>query len=673
MPLDLSQMIAPKGFAPQAWQSSAPVETYLGRKPPISDSKDLRRIVQLPRRDPPPGAAVVAYMNPRFARVNPACRCGRPVLPNLAWSDARQGFNRECITSLREVQAWALYEIACEAGLLGPIGVGHGKTMLDLLAPLAMPDCRQALLLVPPTLLDQLWRDYWLISQHFYMPKIIIMGNKVEKCVEGPHIRAPYPVLHVMPYSKLSRHSATVFMDTLAPDTVIADECHKLAHADTATTARVLRFFDNMFKQGITVRFCGWTGSLTYKDPGDYAHLSGLALRERSPVPLDPQVVKEWCTAFDGDWPAPPGALDQLMQAGEHVYSAFHRRFVQSSGIVATTEAAIDCESRITEREAPEIPDTPSPYKDGYHGTKSVAECLRMIRDESKRPDGETLLDAFSKNRCAREMACGFYYYWFFPPQRNIVTGELEPQDEDHIKAWFAARKAWHMELRDVLKERLEHMDSPFLCSLAAARAWRDTIVTAEDDYGYMQTEPVVMGNGLPVWKADTWPAWRDIRKTVVHESRAQWVDDYLARDAADWARDHRGIVWYEHSAFGQKVAELSGLPMHGGGPGAGKRLAAETGNTSIICSIKSHGTGRDGLQFLYHDQLVANPMSNPTGWEQLLGRLLRIGQKSPHVSTEFYMHTKELRDHVQMAIKRAIYVQGTLGSPQKLLVGFRE
>lgn len=59
--------------------------------------------------------------------------------------------------------------------------------------------------------------------------------------------------------------------------------------------------------------------------------------------------------------------------------------------------------------------------------------------------------------------------------------------------------------------------------------------------------------------------------------------------------------------------------------------------------------------------------------WEQMLGRLHRVGQDSDVVRAEFYRHTPELRDHVDQALRRALYVQGTLGSVQKLRVGWNE
>ena len=155
--------------------------------------------------------------------------------------------------------------------------------------------------------------------------------------------------------------------------------------------------------------------------------------------------------------------------------------------------------------------------------------------------------------------------------------------------------------------------------------------------------------------------------------TEAVWVDDYLARDAAAWGRDNRGIIWYVHTTFGEKVAEISGLPIHRGGKDAEKRIKAERGDRSIIASIGSHGEGRDGLQYLFHQQLVANPpVSRATGgaalWEQLLGRLHREGFKWDEVDTWMYRHTREMREAWDRAQELARYVTGTMGSYQKLL-----
>lgn len=618
MKIDISDRVAPPNFAPNEWQISAP-EAGWTRKPEIESSDDLRRIAALPRRDQPNGPlaeAMIELITSRYSNGRAAgdgCTCA--------------AMGRECITRLRLAQAWALYEITSKNGLVGAIGVGHGKTMLDLLAALAFTDCRTAVLLVPPNLVSQLVKDYQLIGNHFQIPSIMVHGRDWAHTVPGA------PVLHVFPYSRLSNKAATIFLETLNPDVMLADEVHLLRHADAVRTSRVLRFFAGH----ADCRFAGWSGSITDSSIQDYAHLTALALREDSPLPLDPMIVEDWARAIDpAENPAPAGALLALCAPGEHIHSGFHRRLVETLGIVATSEPSVNCALAITERKAPKVPE-------------SVASALRELRSDHVRPDGEELLDSLAVSACALELACGFFYRWRFP----MIDGV--EQRRTVIEEWLAARKAWRKELRQKLLQREPHMDSPDLLAHAAARYHGD------------RPNP----DGLPTWDAKTWPRWHAARKTVVKETETVRLDPFLAEDSSEWALTHRGIVWYQRKAFGEWVAELSGCRMHAGGPDAGPRLvggesrgnvfAGENGSQSVICSIKSHGTGRDGLQFLFRDQLVANPSSSATDWEQLLGRLHRVGQRAPEVRAEFYCHTAEMRAQMTTAIRRADYVGVTL------------
>jgi hypothetical protein len=97
-----------------------------------------------------------------------------------------------------------------------------------------------------------------------------------------------------------------------------------------------------------------------------------------------------------------------------------------------------------------------------------------------------------------------------------------------------------------------------------------------------------------------------------------------------------------------------------------------ERGERSIILSVKAHGTGRNGLQYLFSDQCIASPMSTPTGWEQTVARLHRPGQKAKTVRTWVYVHTAELRSFFEDAILCTTYVERSLGMPQKLRLGLR-
>lgn len=707
--IDLSDMVAKPGHAPREWQSKAPDHLYTGHKPAVQNSPDLARVLALPRRpqldlDSDRARRLVELMTRRYARPRTTpCRCAE-IDP-----DRFKNGNVGCIRCLNAAQAWALYEIGIVQGCEGPIGVGHGKTILDLLAPLALADAWVAenqrrgvtvdaskyvvLLLVPPGLQKQLDREYQLLSQHFRVPSIVFHALPIP-----PRLCDGEATLHVYPYSKLSRPEATTFFRTLRPHAVIADEAHHLGDPDAVRTGRFIGYMEATFE----ARLCNWTGSLTDSSIEDYAHLCKYALKTRSPLPLDPEVVKEWASALDpgesdeeGGWAADPGELlEGLVRTGcqlegEHVYVGFHRRLVETLGVVAVTSPAVDCGVEIYERtpvvdgstdhdEEDHVPNTPreDPRAPEVEGRPAgywpgIRDCLDMVRG-GVRPDGEELLEAFPKARCARELASGFFYRWIFP------RGE----PESLIKRWREARKHYRREVREQMASREEHMDSPYLCQLAAMRYHGDiprggVQEILDEESGEVR---VVDTTHLPLWASKHWPAWRDVRDLVEPAQEPVWVDEYLARDAVEWAREHTGIVWYDHAAFGHMVAKLGNIPIFGGGDDAldrlvgnkDKRIKGEDGSRSIVLSIKAHGTGRDGLQRLFWEQLVANPLASAQGWEQLLGRLHRIGQGKPETRTWFYRHTWELQKHVDRALAKALYVESTIGASQKLRMGFK-
>jgi hypothetical protein len=643
VPVDVKQFAGPN-FQPRAWQPTAPERGWVGSQPPVASSPDLARILELPRRAKlSPGSkeseALIDFVTERYRRpVQGACQC--------------KELGRECITRLNLTQAWGLAEIELRQGLLGPIVVGGGKTFLGILAPLAMPNCESALLLVPSSVLDQLVFDYRLISQHFRVPSLIVHGRDVRV----PTNERAW--LRVFPYSRLSRPENSEFIKNARPDFIIADECDRLRHPDSATTARVLRYF---FAHTGT-RFAGWSGSLTDSSVTDYNHLAALALRENSPLPISRQVAEDWARALDpvreGEEPAPAGALSRLCDEGEDLYSGFSRRLLETEGVVSSADAGVSVPLRVRARKAPAIPDIIN-----FH--------LKKLRSHSVRPDGEEFTDALQISKCACELACGFYYRWKYP------RGESEKL----IEEWFEARKKWNKAVREKVKQRRPQLDSEDLCAKAAARAWGDLdessrVVSRFSHYDTTTGQPIYVQQlegrkDGPKWKCEHWPAWRAIRDAVQPEVEAVWVDDYLAQAAAEWALESPGIVWYGHQAFGKRVAELAELPLHSGGQKAGERIGKERGDRSIVASIKSHGRGRNGLQFFFNRQLVACPPSTATDWEQLLGRTHRRGQVK-EVTAEFFAHTPELISHLQTAISRAEYVQATLGSAQKLVKSFR-
>lgn len=649
----------------------------------VRQSGEMDRILALPRRAPVDlkslrAEALVEIMTKRLGRPRPeGCICV-----------SRWGY---CINRLLPVQALALFEMPLAGGLFGKITAGGGKTVIDILAAMVMR-ARLAVLFLPPGLTEQLWIEYQRVAEHFYVPSIMFQdGSGRGRLIENA------PPLHVVPYSILQLPSRTTLLRDLDPDLILADEAHKLRNV---TSARGSRFLDHMERKPQT-NVGVWSGTLAAKSIRDFAHLLAFSLGDGSPLPQHPATVAEWAEAVDpsatGDV-GPPGALAALMAPGEDAREAVRRRISETLGVVETRAAACDASIRIAERKAPPMP-------------QAVADAIHKFRygDPASgvspwtRPDGEELTNALDATRVVQQLACGFYYRWIFP------RGE----SPELVAEWKAARKAWNRELRQKLQQPTPHLDSPFLCAAAASRFYRGRddrgrelagappcvacegggrvacgCVGGAISWDYFGSEdcrechgdrdvvcPECGGSGggvyrgaLPTWAAETWPEWSRIKDAVYHETEPVWVDDFLARDAASWALSERGVVFYEHDAFGRRVAELAGLPLHGGGPGAEAKILAERGDRSVIASIHAHGTGRDGLQRIFTKMLLQIPPSSADKTEQVLARLHRIGFLWDEVEALFYRHVPELRDAIDKAVRYAKFVQGISGNLQKIL-----
>jgi hypothetical protein len=372
----------------------------------VSHTGELDRILALPRRLLDVAAGTID---------------GRPIL-DVTPLYARPGGTMR----LWPVQSAALIEASEMGGELSPIGVGHGKTLIDLLLPDAVGAVR-AVLLTKAQLRDQLFAsDIPLYEKHFYLP---------------------LDRLTVVSYEDLSSARKADVLTKLKPDLIIADEGHALRHRSSARTKRFLRYL----RDNPACKFVCLSGTVTTRSIKDYAHLAELALKKFSPLPYGYRELEDWAAAIDvplGDGePMPPGALELLCAPGEHVRSGYRRRLVETPGVIATEEGALGT-SLVIRALRPAVPD-------------AIRKALKTLR-KTWSWDGEEYEDGMSLARVARQLALGFYYRWDWPGG--------EPDTE-----WLDARRDWHREVRSYLAHAARPgMDSPLLLSRAAAKgAWR--------------------------------------------------------------------------------------------------------------------------------------------------------------------------------------------------------
>lgn len=421
----------------------------------------------------------------------------------------------------------------------------------------------------------------------------------------------------IMSYEWLGRTQAAEALEEYMPDLVILDECHKVKNKHAAVSRRVSRFFQSHPE----VRCVALSGTITKRSLHDYAHILRWCLPpEKQPLPRRFSDLEMWAEALDERKNtckrADPEALYVLTNKEEQkiwkqskitaARSAFRRRLIESEGIVATYETPIDASLTINAVE-PELHD-------------SVDAAFQKMRSTWETPDGWPIVDGLTMFRHARELALGFYYIW-------------DPRPPKH---WLEARRKWAAFVRKVLKHSRK-LDS----ELQVRRAFPE---------------------------AAELKAWQAVAKDFEPNTRAVWLDKSVVEWCAAWAEKEKGIVWTEHTVFGQELEKL-GLDYYGK-KGLNKDrqpVEAHKPGTPFVASLASNAEGRN-LQ-AWSTNLITSCPAGGTLFEQVIGRTHRDGQEADEVSFDVLVTCAEHAAAFWQAWKDSSYVQASTGSPQKLLL----
>jgi len=526
--------------------------------------------------------------------------------PEADYTDALK--TPEGTWALNSAQNQLLHEAASNGGGIGAIGVGFGKTLASLMLP-QMMNSKKALILIPAPMRRQIGEMAFQYSEQFkFDPELI----------------------HIESYCQLSQPGPDL-LETLKPDLIIADECHKLANKTSARTKRFIRYM----KANPETRFVGMTGTLFSKSIRDAMHLIELALRNKSPMPLEYKNQLSWAACIDvhddqrfpgwSDWKrVRPLVLEfnpeRIMEYDdpctmmkirrEIAREAFFARFASAPGIVHTIESSCNAPIYMNELKNLKIPE-------------QIESALVELRDNWELPNGDPIDGPLELSRATDQLLSGFYYHWVWPD--GII---------DHD--WLESRRVYNREVREWCKKSKPGQDSPKLVldAVEAGDITHPPLQAAHRD-------------------------WMRVADRPKPPTETKWLNDYLVSDALERVTENT-IIWYKHGAVAKRLREL-GVEVFG----AGDNPEALEKPRTIACSQRAHGTGKE-LQ-KWHKQIVLSPSSNGKVWEQLLGRMHRQGQKSDEVWIDVYQHCALFRANSASARADSLF-QGTLtGQKQKL------
>lgn len=421
-----------------------------------------------------------------------------------------------------------------------------------------------------------------------------------------------HPDYEIVSYELISNRPE--LLHEIAPDVVIADEADAFKNTKAACTRRMYRYLRDSAKEEREVTFCALAGTMSNRSFREWWHLQQWALpAPLQPLPYSYPAMQSWAQALDEKVTArrPTGELWRLVDPNvphasmPEIRTAFGKRLRRTPAVITADGSDVDASLRIEYRNR-RVPE--------------IENALDEMRRTWCTPGGEEFSEAADLWRHAREIANGFYYVW-----------DPEPPDW-----WMEPRRVFHKFVRGVLR----------------GSRTLDTMAQVADMHA---GEPAVR-------------EWFDVRDKYTPHTVPVWLTDAVLDEAVEYAQANRAIVWVEHRAVGDRIAERYRLPYFGEGgvDSSGASILNHDGAPCVASTLAIYKGFN--LQAWSHN-FILNAYPVGARYEQLLGRTHRFGQQADAVHVVLLFTADEQRDGFEQARRDAEYAQQTTGQRQKLCI----
>lgn len=576
-------------------------------------------------------------------------------------------------------------------GLLCPIPVGGGKTLVSVLIPNDAYNFfgkRKILLMVPPDLINQLrdvelpwYRRHISINIPFYWLAGQTAGKRMLLANSG---RAG---CYVVSYSILSGRQGSELLDAIKPELIVGDEIHSIASANPSARGRRFRIAIKMFGPQLV----GLSGTITKKSPRDYHHLAVHTLHENCFMPRPTGIADEWakiidCNAssideFHNNAAPQPGPIKPLIEWAKKYFpdqifpnnligfrSAFNIRKDTCPGVIASNGDQLGVSLRITNidgsqqhRYSSTLDNTKS------NGWKELREIVKQLVTMWVAPNGDEIDHAMHLWRWRYELeGFGFYNNLYWPEAERVAARKKLPLAEaknilERSQAHHMLHQEYMKDLRYWIKHRAKKgMDTPFLIA---------------GDMFHHGSDHV----GPTLYKS--WKTMKDaeFEGMVERDKAVVRVCDFRVKKVVEWAQkwykdrpNKAAIIWVKNKGVAEWLREVfleADLPMvycPAGKMGQQNIDDRAQGNKFAIASISAHHKGRN-LQYHHDAEFFAQWPREAHIAEQSLGRVHRNGQEADEC--QIFQSIESDFDRVLFAscINDAAYIDQT-SQRQKLL-----